>query len=263
MNALQHLITTGHAHGLIAFDLYAPLFELLERGTPEPSKRPSIFPPKRRQPRPDPRRSRQRKRGWASDSAMPRHMAELFTEGERAAVAVMLKEIRFTGRCVLPVKQIAALAGVGETTTRNATRKAQDLALVRVTERRRLGRPNLPNIVEVIDPELRGWLKGGGFKPLKATQNQVFRKEAANEEIEQTAPPHQAASQEAHRAAHLAAGQTQCPDQSRMAACPAGSTGPGADAKRPAVAGQKTVREIRLGTAGRDRARKDRRAWKG
>lgn len=182
MNPLQHLITAGYGQGLIAFNLYERLYPLLDqddgaaRSGRALAPRPSIFPPKRRQPRPDPCRSRQRKRGWASDNPMPRHLNALFTEGERAAVAVVLKDVRFTGRCVKPVKQIASEAGVGESTARNGIRMAQRHGLVRVTERRRMGRPNLPNIIEVISAELRAWLKGGGFKPLKPTQNQEFRK---------------------------------------------------------------------------------------
>lgn len=138
--------------------------------------RPSIFPPKRPQRSPDRVASRYRRRHHARARWMPDTLADRFTDGEVAALAVVAQEHHAQGYCDLPIGKIAALAGVSETTVRNAFREARHLNLISVEERPQQGRPNLTNIVRVTSPEWRTWIerrpaswaRGGGCNDLKA-----------------------------------------------------------------------------------------------
>ena len=117
--------------------------------------RPSIYPPKRTQPRPDRSRSRERRRRHARARWIPDHLADGFTDGELATLAIVAEEHAAKGICDLSVGKIAGLAGVSESTVRNALRQARALALLVIEHRPRPGRPHLPNLIRLVD---RAWL---------------------------------------------------------------------------------------------------------
>src|SRR3954466_12942801 len=80
--------------------------------------------------------SMERRRRWASSGAMPPAIASRFTLAEQAVLGVVAAEVVKHGACTLPISNVAALAGVSETTVRNAIREARQLGLVHVEERR-------------------------------------------------------------------------------------------------------------------------------
>ena len=119
----------------------------------------SMFPSRRRRcVSPDRLASRERRRKLGLAGSMPFALAARFTEGERAALAVVAAEVAAMGVCALPLEAIAARAGVCVTLARNAIRLAAAGGLVLIVERRRPGRPNLTNIVRVISREWRAWI---------------------------------------------------------------------------------------------------------
>jgi len=125
---------------------------------PAPLPRPPSA--RRRAPRsPDREASIERRRRQAASGAMPPAIAGQFTTGEAAALTVVAREIQRAGRCELYLDKIAALAGVCKSTAQNALREAKRLGLVTVTERRRRGAKSLTNVVEVVSPEWRAWLR--------------------------------------------------------------------------------------------------------
>jgi DNA-binding transcriptional ArsR family regulator len=141
-------------------------------GPTGPSPRRSYFPPKRpRKPVQDRSRSLLRRRALAASGPLPPALAAHFTVGELAALKIVVDEMRARRLCDRTVGEIAARAGVGETTVRNAIRSAAELGLVTVEERRQYRKPNLSNLVRVIDPAWLAWI---GFKKPKATDTKVL-----------------------------------------------------------------------------------------
>ena len=104
----------------------------------------------------------ERRRRVASCGALPPEAAGWFTEGQRAALSVVGREAA-RGRpwCDWPLDRIAALAGVGRTTARDALRLAERLGLVRVQERRRRGAKSDTNVVSVTGKAWWRWLRRG------------------------------------------------------------------------------------------------------
>src|SRR5215211_2389009 len=90
--------------------------------------------------------SLERRRRWAASGAMPPALASRFTTAETAVLAVIAAEHVKSGRCTLPIDHIAALAGVGRTSVKNALREAQRQGLARIEERRVSAWRNAPNI---------------------------------------------------------------------------------------------------------------------
>jgi hypothetical protein len=135
--------------------------------------RPSHFPPKRRRARsPDRAASIARRRQLAASGPMPPSLACHFTTGELAALRIVSDAVRASGRCAMTIGEVAARAGVGETTARNALRLAARLGLLTIQERRRQGAPSLANVVRVVSREWLAWLtKGGGCKKTEPTDN--------------------------------------------------------------------------------------------
>ena len=136
-------------------------------------------PATRRAPRsPDKQASLERRRRWCASGAMPPQIAARFTMGEAAALAVVARQVQQHGQCRLPIDAVAALAGVCRSTVKNAIRAAVAAGLVEVEERRRPGGRNLPNIISVIAPAWRSWLKlvrrWGGVKTVTATNTKDF-----------------------------------------------------------------------------------------
>ncbi|ACL63330.1 hypothetical protein [Methylobacterium nodulans] len=117
--------------------------------------------------------SLERRRRWCASSYLPPALAARFTPAEVAALSVIAVEAGHAGKCDLPIGRIAALAGVSESSVRNAVRAARGLGLVRVEERRVSAFRNDTNLVSVVSREWRAWLmrraERGGCKSLKGT----------------------------------------------------------------------------------------------
>lgn len=128
--------------------------------------------PRKRPVSPDQDASRRRRRTVGGPSELPERVRASYTQGEQAALAVVVREVMKKGCCDLCLDQIAALAGVGRTTVQNALRKAKSdaTAHISVEERPRPGRKNLTNVIRIISKEWVDWLKRRiGFKGLKPT----------------------------------------------------------------------------------------------
>lgn len=109
---------------------------------------------------------------------MPPVIREAFTEGERAAMMVIVGEVKHHGVCDLAIDRIAAQSGCSRTTVQNAVREARRLGLVRVMERRRVGQKSLPNLISIISLAWLAWIKRGpsehkpiGFKVVSSDKN--------------------------------------------------------------------------------------------
>lgn len=147
--------------------------------TPLSSSKPASAARRPPTPRsPDKAKSIERRRRWCASGAMPPQIAARFTLGEAAALAVVARQVQQHGQCRLPIDAVAALAGVCRSTVKNAIRAAAASGLVEVEERRRPGGRNLPNIISVIAPAWRSWLKlvrrWGGVKTVTATNTKDF-----------------------------------------------------------------------------------------
>ena len=103
--------------------------------------------------------SMERRRRWAASGRLPPGLAARFTLAEQSVLALVAAETARRGDCRLAVPHLAAIAGVAETTVRNAIREAKKLGLVTVEERRVTGFRNLPNIVRIVSPEWTAWLR--------------------------------------------------------------------------------------------------------
>jgi len=127
----------------------------------------------------------ERRRRWAASGALPPALAARFTLAEIAVLAVIAAEVFRHGACTLVIGHIAALAGVSETTVRNALRAARGLGLLTIEERRLTAWRNAPNVVRLVSREWLAWLRlrapkggrGGGCKFPKATTTQENNKD--------------------------------------------------------------------------------------
>lgn len=123
----------------------------------------SAFPTRRKRTvSPDRQASIHRRRSLAASGMVPARIAAGFTVGEVAVLTAVAVEAMRGGRCELAIDHLAALAGVGRTTVQNAIRLAQRQGLIAVSERRRPGRPSLPNVVTVISQEWASWISRRG-----------------------------------------------------------------------------------------------------
>ena len=124
--------------------------------------RPSHFPPKRKAVRlPDRRVSIERRRLLAASGPMPPQLASQFTTGELAVLRLVADEVRTKRHCTLTLGELAARAGVGITTARNALHEAAGHGYLTIEERRRDKRPNLSNVVRVVSREWLTWIARG------------------------------------------------------------------------------------------------------
>jgi hypothetical protein len=183
VNALGIVLIRAHAGGAISdadAELATAHIEAARRRIRPPNAAPalpvrfSIFPIRRRRcVSPDRRASRDRRRRLGLAGAMPHALAARFTEGERAVLAIVAAQVKAKGVCDLPLEAIAARAGVCVTGARGAIRLAAAAGLVAILERRRPGRPNLPNLVRIVSPEWRAWVwrRGGGCRKANPTDN--------------------------------------------------------------------------------------------
>jgi hypothetical protein len=172
---LEHLdpvysrLWQAHASGDLSDDEAQALAELArDRQRPKPPKLLVRPRPLRRAPRsPDRQRSLERRRRLSAAGMMPPGLAARFTVGERAALYVVATEVKRRGQCDLYIDQIAAFAGVGRSTTRNALRTAKRLGLIEVDQRRLSARYNDANKVTIISREWRMWLTYGQKETVK------------------------------------------------------------------------------------------------
>src|SRR5689334_13330826 len=108
--------------------------------------------------------SLERRRRWAASGALPPALASRFTTAEQSVLAVIAAEHRKRGDCRLTNKEVADVAGVSITTVKNALRAARE-NLISIEERRLTAFRNASNIVRIVSPEWRAWLRlGGGGK---------------------------------------------------------------------------------------------------
>ncbi|GEL44588.1 hypothetical protein MEX01_51790 [Methylorubrum extorquens] len=103
--------------------------------------------------------SMERRRRWAASGRMPPAIAARFTLAEQSVLSLVAAETCRRKDCRLSVGGMAAIAGVSETTVRNAIREAVKLGLVTVEERRLTGWRSDTNIVRIISPEWTSWLR--------------------------------------------------------------------------------------------------------
>ena len=126
---------------------------------------------------PDKAASLERRRKQAASGALSPDIARHFTTAEQAALSVIAHNAKRSGggSCDWFMDKIAAIAGVCRTSVRNAIRKAQELGLVTVQERRVRWFRNLSNVVSIVSSDWRKWLnlKGGGCKKMQST-NTIF-----------------------------------------------------------------------------------------
>lgn len=104
-----------------------------------------------------------RKRRLGDMASIRPEFRDRFTEGERAALYIIMSDWRQHRRCTRSVKEIGDRAGVGPTTVRNALRKASQLGLIRITERRQWRAKNLPNVIVVVHHRQIDWISK--FRP--------------------------------------------------------------------------------------------------
>lgn len=128
----------------------------------------SRLAPRKRVKRPDGAReaARRRKRMLAGSSALPPELRCDYTEAERAVLCIVAGEIKRQGFCDFPIDKIAALAGVCRTSVQTAMHEGRRLGHLRISERPRPGRKNLPNIVEIISRRWCAWLRGKAPRPI-------------------------------------------------------------------------------------------------
>jgi hypothetical protein len=104
-----------------------------------------------------------RKRRLGDMAALPPHVRDSFTEGERAALYIVAADCRQHGFCKSSMKEIGDRAGVGMTTVRNALRRARLMRLIGITERPQWRAKHLTNMVKIVCPRWLSWLEK--FRP--------------------------------------------------------------------------------------------------
>ena len=166
------LLWKAYAAGQVTEEQASELSDRLEarRAIPAPQR-----PAQRRVgSRPRSGASMERRRRWAASGLLPPALAARFTLAETAVLAVLAAEVLRHGACTLTVGHIAALAGVSETTVRNALRAARGLGLLTIEERRVSAWRNAPNVVRIVSREWLAWLR------LRAPKERAWGGEGAN-----------------------------------------------------------------------------------
>src|SRR5215212_6803356 len=169
---LSAVLWKAYAAGSVTEAQASELTDLIEarKAVPVPGK-----PTQRRVgSRPRSPASMERRRAWAASGRLPPALASRFTLAEQAVLAVIALEVVKRGSCRLAIDHIAALAGVGRSSVKNALREAHGLGLVRIEERRLTGFRNDTNVVTILSPEWTSWLRlrrggGGGVKTVTGT----------------------------------------------------------------------------------------------
>lgn len=132
---------------------------------------------RRRRPTTDERQKEiSRRRSWAGGGNMPPDVRALYSEAERAALAVIGEQCRRKGFCDLCIDEIANLAGVSRTSVQNAIRKARspERGQISVRERPQQRGKSLTNIIKIICRSWRGWIgRAIGFKRMSPSETEV------------------------------------------------------------------------------------------
>src|SRR4051794_7515473 len=159
----------------------------------EARKAPAASPPPARKwvgSRPRTDASMERRRRWAASGRLPPQLAAQFTLAECAVLAVVSAEVVRQGDCRLCLDHIAALAGVGRSTVKNAIRQARTLGLLTVEERKETAWRHLSNVVRVVSREWQAWMRlarrpaAQGVKSVTSTS--TVRSRAAGKEASDT-----------------------------------------------------------------------------
>src|SRR4051794_19231667 len=180
---VAQLLWRAYGAGHVSEAEASALSEAIEarRALPAPQK-----PVQRRSgSRPRSGASMERRRRWAASGRLPPQIASRFTLAEAAVLAVVTVEAVKRGDCRLTHEHVAALAGVSKSTVKATMRRARDLGLVTITERRSSAWRNLPNIVAIISREWQAWMRlvrrdtapGGGVKSATPTNTEVLGKD--------------------------------------------------------------------------------------
>ena len=117
---------------------------------------------------------------------MPPTIACRFTAGELSALSVVAAQVAKHGRCDLALDHIAALAGVGRTTVRNALGEARRLGFLTIEVRRLRAFRNDTNVVRIVASAWQSWIsmrrstpgQGVGAKPCAARNTHIFSEES-------------------------------------------------------------------------------------
>jgi hypothetical protein len=176
--AVSALLWKAYATGQITEAEAAALSEAIELKRALPAAQKPIQ--RRFGSRPKTPASLERRRRWAASGALPPALASRFTLAEQAVLAVIAAEHRKRGDCRLTNKEIADVAGVCITTVKNTLRAARMLNLLTVEERRLTAFRNASNVVRILSPEWRAWLRlGGGGKSVPPSPTQLKKPASA------------------------------------------------------------------------------------
>lgn len=127
----------------------------------------------------DPERWARKQRLGGLASLPPTEDYEGITEGERAALYIIAADVRELGACRCTVAEIADRAGVGQTTVRNAIRKARERGLLRVQHRPQWRNKWLSNVITIVCKTWLNWLKR--FRPNLGFKFKGVRKPASTD----------------------------------------------------------------------------------
>src|SRR3954469_22277623 len=184
---VAQLLWKAYAAGQVSEPEASELSALIEakRAIPVPPTRPRF----RVGSRPRSPAHMERRRRWAASGCLPPALAARFTLAEQAALAVVAAEHRRRGDCRLTNKEIADVAGVSLTTVKNALRVARALGLISIEERRLTAFRNASNVVRIVSPEWRAWLRpGGGGKSVPGSPTRYKNQQARPAKPARAAP---------------------------------------------------------------------------
>lgn len=128
---------------------------------PAPKRAWTKFPPQRRRPKSrDKIASLQRRNELAAQTPLPPEFLKHFVgkPGQLAVLKIVGFELRRTGRCEVPLDQIAARAGVSRNTAKAALRMAVSLGLIEVQVRPVKGRKNDTNLIKLVSEKWEAWI---------------------------------------------------------------------------------------------------------
>src|SRR4051794_21740271 len=172
LGKLGQTLWEAWGQGLIGDDEAQALAEMIEARKALPTTQKPVQ--RRLGSRPRSGASLERRRRWAASGCLPPQIAARFTLAEQSVLAVIAAENRKRGDCRLTIREIADVAGVSPSTVKNAMRAARALNIISVEERRLTAFRNAANVVRIVSPEWRAWLRlGGGGKSVPRSPTQL------------------------------------------------------------------------------------------